>query len=216
MMRRGLLGGTFDPVHAGHLDLARVAARALSLDEVVLLPSRLPPHRSAPAASAAHRFAMTALAIQHEERWRLSDAELEVDGPSFTSDTLDRLAAHGWRADDLFFIAGADAFRDVPLWRNYPAVIDRCHFIVVSRPGVPASSLLDTLPDLAGRMQTNANVVPGRPGIFLVEASTAPVSSTDVRRRLADGQDVHDLVPPAVAAYIARQGLYRHTTEGDA
>lgn len=215
MTRRGLVGGTFDPIHTGHLDLARVAADALALDEVVVLPSRLPPHRAAPQASAAHRFAMAALAIQHEPRWRLSDVELETDGPSFTTETLGRLAALGWMADDLFFIAGADAFRDIPLWRDYPAVVDRCHFIVVSRPGIPASSLPATLPDLAGRMRSDRMVVPGRRGIFLVEAATAAVSSTDVRQRLAAGRPVDNLLPRAVADYIQRQGLYGPDAKGD-
>jgi len=214
-MRRGLVGGTFDPIHIGHLDLARVAADALALDEVVILPSRLPPHRAAPQASAAHRFAMAALAIQHEPRWRLSDIELEADGPSFTIDTLGRLAARGWNGDDLFFIAGADAFRDIPLWRDYPAVVDRCHFIVVSRPGIPASSLPATLPELAGRMQSDRTVVSGRRSIFLVEAATAAVSSTDVRQRLAAGKAVDDLLPRAVADYIQRQGLYGPDAKGD-
>jgi nicotinate-nucleotide adenylyltransferase len=208
-MRRGLLGGTFDPIHAGHLDLARAARRALRLDQVVLLPSSVPPHRSPPRASAPHRFAMAALAIQDDDGLVLSDVELQAGGPSFTADTLDRLARFGWDVRQLAFILGADAFRDIESWKDYPSFLDRCHFVVVSRPGLPASALREALPGLRERMRDPSAGLGGPPVIVLVDAETAPVSSTDVRERLASGRTIEGLVPPAVAAYIARHGLYR-------
>ena len=208
-MRRGLFGGTFDPIHLGHLDVARAARRALDLDEVVLLPSNVPPHRAAPHASAAHRFAMAALAVQHDEGLMVSDLEMQSTGPSYTSTTLDRLEAQGIDTSTLFFVIGADAFRDILTWKDYPRLLDRCHFVVVSRPSCRTSSLRTALPALADRWMDAPCDVPSTPRIFLVDAATAPVSSTDVRRRIADGASLSGWVPDAVAAHIDRHSLYR-------
>ncbi len=208
-MRLGLFGGTFDPIHAGHLDVAAAARQALSLDEVVLLPASLPPHRSRPHVSAPHRFAMVAMAIQGHRGLRVSDLELQFEGPSYTAATIDRLVARGIPGAGLFVIAGADAFRDIASWKDYPALLDRCHFIVVSRPEAPAPELRRAMPGLRARM-VDAPCEPGAsPGLFLVDAHTAPVSSTTIRQRVARGEPIAGLVAPAVAAHIARHGLYR-------
>ena len=124
--RLGLLGGTFDPIHMGHLDAAVAARSALALDEVWLVPSRVPPHRhERPHSSPFHRFAMVALAVQEADHLVASDLELGVDGPSYTSGTLERLAAAGWAPWQLFFITGADAFAEIDTWMNYPALLDQ-------------------------------------------------------------------------------------------
>ena len=208
-MRHGVLGGTFDPIHIGHLDVARAAVAALALDDVQVMPSRIPPHRRSPHAPAEARLAMVRLAIDGEPRFAASDLELQSDGPSYTTATLDRLHASGVDLSSVFFITGADAFRDIATWKNYPAILDRCHFVAVSRPGCPASGLRAALPALASRMVDATAPVPARPAIVLVNAPTAPVSSTDIRARLAHGQSIAGLVPPAVAAYIESHGLYR-------
>jgi nicotinate-nucleotide adenylyltransferase len=209
-MRHGVLGGTFDPVHVGHLDVARAAAAALALDDIQVMPSRIPPHRRPPQAPPDARLEMVRLAIAGEPRFVASDLELRSEGPSYTTATLDRLQASGVDLGSVFLITGADAFRDIATWKNYPAILDRCHFVAVSRPGFPASRLRDALPALASRMvEAPGGAVPARPAIVLVDAPTAPVSSTDIRQRLAKGQSIDGLVPPAVAAYIERQGLYR-------
>jgi nicotinate-nucleotide adenylyltransferase len=215
-MKRGVLGGTFDPIHQGHLDVALAALHQMPLDEVTLVPSRIPPHREAPHASAAHRFAMVALAIQRCDGLKVSDVELYGEGPSYTSMTLDRLAGTGWDLGSVYFVTGADAFRDIATWRDYPALLDRCHFVVVSRPGCPAPSLRTALPTLASRMREPGPWTGTQPGIFLVDVPTAPVSSTDVRRHLAAGRGVVDLVPAEVAAHIDRHDLYRTRREGRA
>jgi nicotinate-nucleotide adenylyltransferase len=205
------MGGTFDPIHLGHLDVARAARRALELDRVSLLPSNVPPHRATPHASSADRMAMTTLAVENEPGLAASDLEIRQDGPSYTSATLERLAAHGLDATAIFFVTGADAFRDIPTWKDFPALLDHCHFVVISRPGCPAPGLRQILPSLADRMVVvrDAGFDTGRPSIFLVDADTAPVSSTDVRRRVASGASIEGLVPPAVTAYIDAHGLYR-------
>jgi len=211
-MRQGLLGGTFDPIHVGHLDVADAARHALALETITLLPSPAPPHRDAPQASAAHRFAMTALAIQDRDDLRLSDVEFDSPGPSYTDTTLDRLAARGLDTSALFFIIGADAFRDIASWKNFPAVLDRCHFVVVSRPGMPAAGLPGALPALSGRMVEPPCTTPAEPCIFLVNAPTSPVSSTAIRDSLAAGRSIAGLVPPTVEAYIEKHRLYRPST----
>src|SRR5690349_18497299 len=113
-LRLGLLGGTFDPIHFGHLDAAEAAQHALLLDEIVFLPSHDPPHRPAdPRASAFHRFALVALAIEGHGRYRASDMELKREGPSYTADTLAAFSREGWDPSQLFFILGADAFAEI-------------------------------------------------------------------------------------------------------
>ena len=214
MRRTGVLGGTFDPIHRGHLDVAEAARQALGLDTVLLLPSRVPPHRvAAPRASGYHRFAMTALAVADHDALQISDMELRSPDPSYTSTTLEQLALGGHAPSELFFIAGGDAFAEIASWHDYPAILDRSHFIVVSRPGFPSGQLTDRLPPLAPRMRT-PSILPsgmqadGATTIWLVEATTHDVSSSEIRDALADGRTIDDDVPPTVAAYIRRHGLY--------
>lgn len=211
----GLLGGTFDPVHAGHLDVARAALQALGLEKVLLIPSRTPPHRHAPHAKGPDRLAMVRAAVAAEPGLDVSTIELDAAGPSYTSSTLDRLEASGVDTRTLCFITGADAFAEIPTWHQYPDLINRCHFAVVSRPGLPVERLRTQLPRLASRMiSVSGNQTytpPSQPSIFLIDAPTAPVSSTDVRARIARKASVKGLVPDAVAAYIDAHRLY--TTE---
>lgn len=211
-MRDAILGGTFDPVHRGHLDVAEAARAAFGLDRIVFMPVRVPSHRRAPHASAAHRFAMTALAIAPFPHLLLSDEEMQDDAPSYTVTTLDRLAARGVNIAGLFLLAGADAFADIRTWKDFPAVLDRCHFVVVSRPGHRAFGIPELLPELASRMKRAPCDVPGRPTILLVDAPTADVAATDIRQRAAAGAPLTDLVPAAVAAYIQKHRLYSDVT----
>ena len=116
--RVGLLGGMFDPIHHGHLDVARAAEAAVRLTELLILPSRNPPHRPQPVASSHHRFAMAAMAIAGHPRWRALDVELRDDSPSYTSETLRRFHAEGYTASELVFITGADAFLEIATWHD--------------------------------------------------------------------------------------------------
>jgi nicotinate-nucleotide adenylyltransferase len=205
----GLLGGTFDPVHHGHLDVARAARHALGLDQVWLIPARHPPHRTQPVAPAAHRFAMVALATSGDPHLRVSDAEMDTDGPSFTIETLDRIERRRPSLrGSLVFITGADAFREIRTWRHWPDLLDRCHFAVVSRTGYPARELRTLLPELADRMHDTPCAATPSPGIFLIDAETAAVSSTDVRQALAAGNRTVGLLPETVAEYAVRHDLY--------
>lgn len=212
----GLLGGTFDPVHLGHLDVARAALKALPLDRVLFIPAHVPPHRSTPSASAANRLAMVKLAINGEPKFEASTIELDAEGPSYTSVTIDRFLANGHSASDLCFIAGADAFAGVASWHDYPALLDRCHFAVVSRPGFPATAARERMPQFADRMidLKDPYKTPSRTSIFLINAPTAPVSSTDVRACINRGAPLIGLVPDEVAGYIDAHRLYQPEAHG--
>ena len=209
--RIGLLGGTFDPIHVGHVETVLAAQRALALNPVLLVPARIPPHRErGPAASPFHRFAMAALAASDLDGVMASDEELETDGPSYTALTLERLAAHGLEPRQIFFVTGADAFAEIESWYRYPSVLDLAHFVVVSRPGMPATTLPDRLPALTDRFcePTRTGTLPARPSVVLVDAPTPDVSSTAVRERLRIGRSISGLVPRLVEAHIRRHHLY--------
>ncbi|HEY5617600.1 MAG TPA: nicotinate-nucleotide adenylyltransferase [Vicinamibacterales bacterium] len=209
--RLGVLGGTFDPVHFGHLDAAGAARSALALTDVLFVPSYDPPHRSVdPRATAFHRFAMLALATNGCPQYRVSDVELARKGHSYTADTLRSLQAAGWQRWQLFFILGADAFAEIATWHEFPDVLDAAHFIVVARPGTTLDRAVARTPDLRGRARSVSEYVEdGGPGLFLIEADTRDISSTVIRQRLAAGQPIDDLVPSAVARHIAAHHLYR-------
>ena len=214
--RIGILGGTLDPVHLGHLDAALAAREALRLDSVVVIPAHVPPHRSSPVTSAYHRFAMAALAVNGIEGLRVSDMELVAPGPSYTADTLVGLRQRfDLDASQVFFITGADAFAEIETWSRYPDVLDLANFIVVSRPGLPLRVLRDRLPLLRDRMRlplsarSSSPVARQETTIFLVDAPTTDVSSTEVRRRIRDGESLSGLVPAAVEHHIRQHGLYQ-------
>ncbi|MBI2186312.1 MAG: nicotinate-nucleotide adenylyltransferase [Acidobacteria bacterium] len=209
--RLGVVGGTFDPIHFGHLDAAEAARSALSLDEVLFVPSHDPPHRPVdPHATAFHRFALVALAIDGRPGFRVSDLELRRPGSSYTADTLRSLHGAGWRPGELYFVLGADAFAEIATWREFPGVLGGAHFVVVARPGVTIDEALARTPELQPRVRAGAAGVAtaGTTAIFRVEARTRDVSSTTIRARLAAGQPIDDLVPAAVARHIAAHDLY--------
>jgi nicotinate-nucleotide adenylyltransferase len=207
----GILGGTLDPVHVGHLDAAGAARRALDLDQVWFVPSHDPPHRPVdPMASPFHRFAMATLATSEHEAYRVSDLELRRAGASYTIDTLRELHTQGWAPLQIFFIIGVDAFAEVASWRAYPEVLEAANFAVISRAGLPAPQLTAHLPGLAARTAAAGIIRPTGAGtmIFPVEATTRDVSSSLVRQRLRDGASIGDLVPAQVERHIMAHGLY--------
>ena len=216
--RIGLLGGTFDPIHCGHLDLGSAADGALGFTQIVVLAADIPPHRPQPVASSYHRFAMVALAVGGHERWRASDLELGTGSPSFTTGTLQRFHDRGFAAGELFFVVGADAFAEIESWKDFPAILDRAHFAVVSRPGSPVAGLPARLPAIRSRMTTGPTEAATRAptSIFLIDAPTANVSATAIRQRCARGESIAGLVPPAVGQHIERHALYSMTLPQEA
>jgi nicotinate-nucleotide adenylyltransferase len=210
--RLGVLGGTFDPIHFGHLDAAEAARASLELDEVLFVPAHDPPHKPGePHASGFHRFALVALAIEEWPGYRASDMELRREGASFTVDTLRALHACGWSPSHLFFIVGADAFAEIATWRDFPALLDFAQFAVISRPGVRLEEALARTPDLASRVRIPASRAwndEAGTAIYVLEARTRDVSSTAIRARLAQRKAIDDLVPAAVARHIIAHHLY--------
>ena len=202
--RLGVLGGTFDPIHYGHLRAGEAAETALGLDEIRVIPAHDPPHRSFPRASAFHRFALAALAIDGRETWRLSDAELSRTGPSYTANTLRALHAQGWAPSQIFFILGSDAFAEIATWFDFPAVLRSANYAVVARPGTALNAAGDQF-DPARTGETSAA---GSTGFFKIDSLTPDISSTAIRARLAAGLPIEGLVPPAVERYIRHHRLY--------
>src|SRR5262245_54640739 len=175
--RVGILGGTFDPIHCGHIDIGEAAYAALELTELHVVTSHVPPHRPPPEASSYHRFAMVALSTLERPTWRASDLELRHEPPSYTSRTLHKFHDRGYGPTQLFFVIGADAFVEIQTWRDFPDIFELAHFVVVSRPRFPALALIDRLPRLASRMVTRplSALTSDEPVIFLIDALTADV-----------------------------------------
>jgi nicotinate-nucleotide adenylyltransferase len=210
--RLGILGGTFDPIHVGHLDAADAACAAMALDEIVLIPAHDQPLRAVePRATVYQRFALAVLGVADRPACRVSDMELVRHGRSYTEDTLRTLHDAGWRGSQLFFILGTDAFAGIALWHGYPGFLDLANFMVIARPGTTIDQATARAPELRSRTSPPPRdrvSTEGPTRIFLVHAHTRDVSSTMIRERLAGGLPVDDLVPPAVARHIYKHHLY--------
>jgi len=187
----GVLGGTFDPIHLGHLRAAENARAQLGLETVLFVPARVPPHRAAPVASAWDRFAMLALATAGQREFVVSEIELEREGPSYTVDTVAALRERTGRAPVL--IVGADSYAEMGSWKDAARLQTLCSVAVVSRPGGPQPTLA---PRTAGR-------------VHAVEGPALPISSSQIRERVAAGRGIRELVPGAVADFVEKRGLYR-------
>ncbi|KRV46404.1 nicotinate-nucleotide adenylyltransferase [Wenjunlia vitaminophila] len=187
-----MMGGTFDPIHNGHLVAASEVASLFRLDEVVFVPTGQPWQKSDRKVSAAEdRYLMTVIATASNPQFSVSRSDIDRGGPTFTIDTLRDLHAEHGEAD-LFFITGADALSQIFSWRNAQDLFDLAHFIGVTRPG-----------------HTLAN--PGLPegGVSLVEVPALAISSSDCRERVSKGEPVWYLVPDGVVRYINKRALYR-------
>jgi nicotinate-nucleotide adenylyltransferase len=195
-MNVGILGGTFDPVHNGHLLLAEHAREQLSLDEVLFIPAGDPWRKSHRAITPAeHRVAMLRLAIEGNDAFGISDLELTRSGPTYTADTLEALA--GERLDDAFwFILGADALADLPNWREPERIVRHALLAVAPREAQEVNVAALSMPALADR-------------IVSFTCPRLDTSSTEIRERAAAGRSIRYLVPDAVASYVDVKGLYR-------
>ena len=198
-MRLGILGGTFDPVHLGHLILAEAAAEHLALDQVLFVPAGLQPLKQGrPTAPAEHRVHMVELAIADNPRFALSRVDVDHAGPSYTVDTLDRLRAAWGPIAQFWFIVGLDSLATLRAWRDPAGILTRARLAVAPRAGVAVD-----LPALTAALP----VLPDR--LDHIPAPLIEISASDLRARAAAGRSLRYLVPDAVAAYIAAAGLYR-------
>jgi nicotinate-nucleotide adenylyltransferase len=199
-MRLGIFGGSFDPVHNGHIALARACYEQAALDEVWFTPTAIQPLKQrGPKATDAQRVEMLNLAIESEPSWRVCTLEIDRGGMSYTVDTLRQLHVELPEAK-LFFMVGADAVRDVPKWKSPAEIFRLAAPLVVHRAGQPAVDLTQVA--LLCTRETQPR---------LIEMPLVDVSSTEIRRRVAGGEPIDGLVPTSVAGYIIEQGVYRRT-----
>ncbi len=215
MMRLGVMGGMFDPVHRGHLVVARAAVSALSLDRLHLVPCATPNHREGAAASGEQRMAMLELAAASEPDLVVDDRELRRTGVSYSVDTLRDF--HQQFADAaLVFVLGWDSFLSLPRWHRWQELFSYAHLCAVSRPGVAWPPPMDDADGRALRKLLTQRSVPDAQALFertagsvlVVENIEQDISSTKVRRALREGQSTGEWIDPAVTEYIARHGLY--------
>lgn len=208
--RIGMLGGTFDPVHIGHLRGALEVAALLELDELRLTPSARPPHRDTPSVSAQDRLAMVRSAVQGVSPLTVDDRELLRDRPSYTLDTLESMRAELAAEDQLFLLLGWDAFCGLPTWHRWEELLEYCHIVVLQRPDADSESPDAMRNLLAARAVSDPKALKGPGGnITFVWQTPLAVSATQIRHLLASGKSVRFLVPDAVLAYIEAHGLYR-------
>ncbi len=197
-MNVALFGGTFDPIHYGHLAVAHAARRQLMLEDILFVPSGVPPHKRAGAVTPFHhRHAMVSLATQGEPSFvpsRLEDPDL-VAGATYSIDTVRRLRRALGPSDRLFFLIGADAFLEIATWRGADVLMREVEFVVASRPGFSLAALPEEVRD--------------RATLHLLPGVSERISATEIRRAVRSGQRLDALVDPAVAAYIDAAGLYR-------
>lgn len=224
--RTALYGGTFDPVHVGHLAIARRLLKLFALDELLFIPAHVAPHKRETAVTPApQRYAMLVLATQHEWSLRVSTIELDAPERPYTVDTLSRLQAELGPTTRLFFVMGADSWAEIAMWREWERVLTLTDHIIVTRPGYHLNtshvtpSIRERIVDLRGADQERVSRELDEnddPKIYVTDAVLMDVSATAIRRAAHDGSDEWSmLVPPPVADYINKYGLYRklHETE---
>ena len=196
----GILGGTFNPIHLGHLITAQDALEQLGLERVIFIPSATPPHKVVDKlASGRDRLQMIRLAIRGNDRFDVDDLEIERGGKSYSVDTLTELKRRDPRAT-FYFIIGADSLRELHLWREAQRLVRLCTFVTVPRPGFEPKPVVDPRLDAATRRRLRQQVLRGH---------ACDIASRDIRARVASRRSIRYLVPDAVHAYIRRRRLYR-------
>jgi nicotinate-nucleotide adenylyltransferase len=199
-MRLGLIGGTFDPIHLGHLVAAEEALFQFRLHEVLFVPTGVPPHRDVPATPAAVRYAMVHRATRNHPHFWASRFEVDSDRRGYTVETLAAVWAEMCAESSLFFITGADAVLEMGTWKQPERVLEQCTVIAATRPGYDLTEL-----------RTKVEGVRGGESIRIMDIPAMGVSSTEIRARVAAGRSIRYLVPDGVRMMIERAGLYRET-----
>ncbi len=198
-MNIGVLGGTFDPIHRGHLVVAEETRARLKLALTLFVPAGQPWLKAdTPISAAEHRVAMVRLALAGKPYFKLSLVEIEREGPSYTVDTLVELRAQLGTEDELFFILGRDSLAELPRWHEPSRIIELCHLVVAPRPGYPPPDLKALEASIPGISQR----------VMIVDSQEIDISALDIRERVGRGLSIRHLVPEPVNGYIKEHGLY--------
>lgn len=216
----GILGGTFDPVHYGHLRLAQEVGEALKLEEVRFVPAGTPPHRGPAGAGPEHRAAMVRLAIEGNPLFHLDEREIRRPGPGYTVDTLLELRQELGAARPLVLLLGADAFLDLATWSRWHQLFDLAHIVVAHRPGYPVDTWQSRMPqplarEYAGRIMQQPLAVHLAPagGVAVTPITALDISATRIRQALGKRSTPRYLLPQAVLEYVHSQGLYTQVSD---
>jgi nicotinate-nucleotide adenylyltransferase len=216
--RIGLFGGTFDPVHLGHLSVAMDVKDGFGLDRIIVIPSAVPPHKTGKRISRAEdRLAMARLCFGNRKGFEVSDVELKREGPSYTIDTVTHFMGNLGPGEQVMLIMGTDAFFEIHTWRNFLAILSAVHLIVMKRPGIPgdlaerAADYLKTTVDEGYRLSESGFCFthPINMPVHFFEVGQRDESSTEIRQRIKNDLDVSAFLLPEVAEYIREKGLYR-------
>ncbi len=198
----GILGGTFNPIHMGHLIMAEEVCKRHNLSKVLFVPAYIPPHKYVEdLANANQRYQMVKYAIDENSKFKVSNMEIKREGKSFTIDTIREIIHHYGEDIDIFLIMGADSLNELELWKDIKKLSQLCHFVIVNRPGYktePSTRLVEII--------GSDNVLDMERLRLTIEP--VGISSTDIRKRINDGVEIKDLVPECVEVYIKEHGLY--------
>ena len=209
----GILGGTFDPIHNGHIRLALEARQQLNLDHVRLIPVNIPPHRSKPVASPVHRQAMLSLAIDNAKGLYMDLREIKSEETSYTINTLKSLRKE-FKNDSLCLILGKDAFNKIDSWKDWETLLDYAHIIVANRPGEDENLSPPKLEQWIAQNKTSktASLTEKPAGtIYFIKIPMLDISSSNIRQSFAENKAVDELIPPATLTYIKNNHLYQDT-----
>ena len=220
LRRAAIYGGTFDPVHKGHIEVARRVLELFELDEVLFVPACVPPHkRTVGISSAFHRFAMLALATEDDARLRISTVDLDEPARPYAVDTIARMQDEIGSDRRLFFMIGADSWSEITTWHEWQRLLKMCDLIVVTRPGYELSGKVPLtavdIVDLRGMRRAEIEVVLNSghgPRTFLTDAANIDVSATTIRAaaQSSDSEKLREMTPAPVANYIEKYELYKN------
>jgi nicotinate-nucleotide adenylyltransferase len=215
-MRLGILGGTFDPIHYGHLRIAEEAREELHLEKILLIPGATPPHKGKMKISPfKDRFAMAVMAAKGSPLLEVLDLEGRREGPSYSVDTIAEVRRMYGADSELFFIIGMDAFQEIKTWKRYNDLFKETNFAVIKRPGVPDEQLGSLIMSMGLGFQpgeeNDSFILPSTGhGIFYKRMTLLEISSTEIREKASDGRSIRFLLPESVESYIMEKGLYKN------
>lgn len=214
-MRVGLFGGTFNPIHLGHLRSAEEVRELFNLKQVIFIPSANPPHKQGKdIISPIHRMEMVNIAIEENQSFSVSDIEIKRQGKSYSIETIDHIRQINDSDLTLFFIIGIDAFTEISTWKDYTNLFSRCNFVVTTRPGYSLTNLEIVLPaDVAGNFTYSSKedrfIHPSNFSLYFRDITNLDISSSVVRKRIKENRSVRYFLPEKVIEYIQGHGLYK-------